>query len=104
MNKSTIEIYRHKKHIKGYGISVWADHKDYLVIDGAGVPRKETILNAICDFYVIEKGKKVKVYDHVLRTANENEGVYENYKSDNLSFEIPRVDLVYYLDIYWQKE
>jgi hypothetical protein len=92
MYKSTIEFWR----VENHGIVEYHGTKTK--------PEEHDELDAIVKFMQDKGGHKV--YRHLIRTEFEEKvdkyGLYEFRSSNCPPQYIPRGDLVYYLDIYWQ--
>lgn len=98
MKKETIEYFRDKKCIKGYGYITEPKQLNEI-----------SILNYLCEW---SKNKKIKIYSHSLRKEEENIGKYGDYFMDGgkkqygkelgPTMNIAYCDWVYYLDIYYQ--
>lgn len=101
MKKETIEVYRHRKHVKGYAMFLNADHIDYKILESNGRPNHSTIMQVLIDFC---KGKNIVVYSHELQSESIDKPEYGFYESENFKGKIPYCDLVYYLDIYYQEK
>src|SRR5688500_1503226 len=96
MKKDTIEIFRMKEHIHGYG----------LVTD----PVNDTfILNALVQWS--QNKPNVNIYQHILRKEQERigedglwqkKGNISSWSGHSYDCDLPYCDLVYYLDVYYQ--
>ncbi len=108
MNKDTIELERYKKHWEGSGImfNPFSHNPDELMV----------VLDKLVEWGKNNEGKKI--YRHKVWETNEDMGDGLAYDSKNRKWtnriennwspsphydcDIKFVDLVYYLDIYWQ--
>jgi hypothetical protein len=106
MKKETIEHWRNKGSLMGYGYITQPKELSEIAI-----------LNALCEW---SKDKKVTIYSHSVRRVEENIGPrvykYFNYGSEitkeeyellkekelGAPYYVPYCDDVYYLDIYYQ--
>jgi hypothetical protein len=106
MNKDTIELERFKKHWKGYGLL-------FNKYESSNPDNLSEVLDKLVEWSKENPNKKI--YKHKLLVRNEDVGDGLAYDSktqkwsnringDGPKYEqdIPFVDLVYYLDIYWQ--
>lgn len=106
MKKETIEHWRNKGSIKGYGYLVQPKQLS-----------QESILDALCKW---SKNKKATIYSHAIRRVEENIGpkIYKYFRyggeiskktyeamikeDKDSAYFVPYCDDVYYLDIYYQ--
>ena len=95
MNKTTVELLRNSNHIHGYGTMI-SPITEQIILD-------KLVEWSKANPFSVATCEEIKIYKHMLRVVEENISETDFYNPNfDSSMKIPRCDLVYYLDIYYQ--